>query len=238
MKPNTDLRLLEASLHYTFTHRDRLQQALQHRSYVNESRDPALGDNERLEFLGDAVLNLVVSDLLMQFHPELREGDLSRCRAGLVNEAGLAAVARKLHLGQFLRLGRGEEQTLGREKDSILANTFEALVAAVYLDGGFAAAQDVIGVFFRESIRSTPVPAASPDYKSTLQELVQQQYGTVPVYEIVGETGPDHDKTFSVQIRLSEMTVAGSGKSKKNAEQEAARNLLEKLLKQQRNPPL
>jgi ribonuclease III len=229
-----DLYPLEKTISYSFKNRDLLDEALQHRSYVNESQDPGLKDNERLEFLGDAVLNLIVSHLLMHFHPGIQEGDLSRCRAGLVNETSLADISRKIKLGGFLCLGRGEEQANGREKDSILANAFEALVAAVYLDGGFPTAMEIIGAYFRETVLSAPAATASPDYKSTLQELAQQQHGTIPDYTVIGETGPDHDKTFHVRAQLPDFGVEGSGKSKKAAEKEAARKAVEWLRKKQR----
>lgn len=223
---------IEQKLHYEFKDKNLLQEALQHSSYVNELTDPQLRDNERLEFLGDAVLNLIIGHLLMQRYPELKEGDLSRSRANLVNETRLAKIARSFELGSFIQLGKGEIQTLGREKNSILADTFEALMAAIFLDGGFDTAYQIIKTNFQPLIAHLDTTANNLDYKSQLQEKVQIEHGVMPEYNIVREDGPDHDKTFWVSLKVLDTDTQGSGKSKKAAEQDAARRALEILNKE------
>ncbi len=225
-----DLSSLEHQLGYRFKNIDFLRESLQHSSYVNEQRDPALRDNERLEFLGDAVLDLVITHILMKHFPESREGDLSRMRATIVNESQLSLVAQGLNLGQHLLLGRGEALSNGQEKSSILADALEAVIAAVYLDGGLEAGFEVIERQFSEIISQLGDKLAVEDFKSRLQELVQVRYRTIPHYEVVAESGPDHDKTFEVSLSIgSFLTTHGTGKSKKAAEQAAAGVALEKL---------
>lgn len=224
-----DTRILVQKLQYEFRDQALLQEACRHSSYVNEQIDINLSDNERLEFLGDAVLNLVVGHMLMNRFPEWKEGELSRMRASMVNETQLATIARMLDLGAHIKLGRGEEQTNGREKSSILANTFEAVVAAVYLDGGFDAVQKFIATHFVDRFETIQSPAAGYDYKSQLQEYVQAHQGVIPQYHVIAESGPDHDKTFIVQLAVKALKTEGVGKSKKLAEQDAARNALEIL---------
>jgi ribonuclease III len=220
---------IEQRLHYEFNDKDLLQEALRHSSYVNELADPQLRDNERLEFLGDAVLNLIIGHILMQRYPELKEGDLSRNRANLVNETRLAKIARSFELGSFIQLGKGEMQTLGREKNSILADTFEALMAAIFLDGGFDTAYQIIKTNFQPLIAHLDTTANNFDYKSQLQEKVQVEHGVMPEYNIIREDGPDHDKTFWISLKVLDIDTQGSGKSKKAAEQDAARRALEIL---------
>jgi ribonuclease III len=220
---------LETLLGHTFSDPSLLEEALRHSSYVNEAPDASLRDNERLEFLGDAVLNLVVAHLLLQRFPALKEGDLSRMRAHLVNEHGLAEMARRSGIARSLRLGKGEAHTGGLEKDSILAGALEALVAAVYLDGGFAAAFGLVEREFLPLLSRIDPRSAAGDYKSQLQELVQSGPGTMPAYTITREEGPDHDKRFWVRLRVMDIDVEGTGKSKKTAEQDAARRALEVL---------
>jgi ribonuclease-3 len=217
---------IEAQLQYEFKNKSLLQEALRHSSYVNEMADPHLRDNERLEFLGDAVLNLVVGDILMRCYPDSKEGDLSRSRAHLVNESQLARTARSVDLGVHILLGKGEIQTQGRKKNSILADTFEALTAAIYLDGGFEAAYEIIAKKFQPLIEQLDTFAPNYDYKSQLQERVQVGHGVIPDYSIVREEGPDHDKTFWVTLKVINVKTEGSGKSKKAAEQDAARKAL------------
>ncbi|MBL7180581.1 MAG: ribonuclease III [Pseudomonadota bacterium] len=225
----TDLSELQRNLLYEFENITLLDESLRHSSFVNEQTDPDIRDNERLEFLGDAVLNLVVGDILMRRYPDIKEGDLSRMRATLVNEAQLATIARTVNLGSYIQLGKGEIQTNGCEKNSILANTFEAVIAAIYLDGGFEAAYKIIDGHFSSLIDSMTTPAANFDYKSRIQELVQVSHGEIPVYSVIDESGPDHDKTFRVRLKLKEIQAEGEGKSKKMAEQDAARKALEIL---------
>lgn len=226
-----DFLQLEKKLSYKFRDKSLLKEACRHSSFVNEQPGLDMRNNERLEFLGDAVLNLVVGHLLMQKYPDLPEGTLSRMRAGLVNENQLSKIARSLSLGMFLELGKGEIQTNGREKNSILADAFEAVIASIYLDGGFYAAFKFVRSRFTELISSSYVPIIlNCDYKSKLQELIQTSHREMPAYTVVGESGPDHDKTFVVEIRLDSTTVKGSGKSKKRAEQDAAKRALELLV--------
>ena len=223
---------IERKLEYTFRDKNLLQEALRHSSYVNELADPSLRDNERLEFLGDAVLNLIVGHILMHRYPDIKEGELSRSRANLVNESQLAEMARSFELGAYILLGRGEIQTQGREKNSILADSFEALVAAVYLDGGFDVAFKIIEANFLPLIDNLRSAANNYDYKSRLQEIVQVGRSSIPKYSIIHEEGPDHDKTFWVAMKTAGIETKGSGKSKKSAEQDAARKALEILRKE------
>jgi len=220
---------IEQILQYEFNDKNLLQEALRHSSFVNELGEPQLRDNERLEFLGDAVLNLIVGHILMRRYPDLKEGDLSRSRANLVNENQLAKMARSFDLGLYIQLGKGELQTQGREKNSILADTFEALMAAIYLDGGFDAAYQIIETNFQQLVEDLHTAANNLDYKSQLQEKVQIEHGSMPDYSIVREDGPDHDKTFWVVLKVLDIETQGSGKSKKAAEQDAARLALENL---------
>ena len=220
---------MENQIGYRFNDRAPLEEALRHSSFANESADPSLNDNERLEFLGDAVLSLVIGDLLMQRFPDVREGDLSRMRANLVNETQLAKMARDIDLGTYLQLGKGEQQTGGQKKNSILAGSYEALTAAVYLDGGFAESIDFISRHFLPLIDKLQKSTNQLDFKSKLQEVVQTRQGSMPEYRVVREEGPDHDKTFWVSLQVAEFESLGSGKSKKAAEQEAAHAMLEKF---------
>lgn len=226
---NADHAELQRKLLYEFKNTNLLDESLRHSSFVNEQADTGMRDNERLEFLGDAVLNLVIGDILMQRHPDSNEGDLSRMRANLVNEARLATIARSINLGSYLQLGKGEIQTNGREKNSILADTFEAVMAALYLDGGFDAAFKTIDRHFSPLIESVTTPMANYDYKSQVQEFVQVTQHEMPIYTVIHESGPDHDKTFQVRLQLQQLHAEGIGKSKKTAEQDAARKALEML---------
>jgi ribonuclease III len=223
---------IEQNLHYRFNAKSLLEEALRHSSFVNEQEDPNLRDNERLEFLGDAVLNLIIGHILMQRYPELKEGDLSRTRANLVNESKLAKIARSIDLGSYIRLGKGEIQTKGSEKNSILADTFEAIIAAIYLDGGFDAVFRIIEANFLPFLNSHHPAGDHHDYKSKLQELAQEQQGTIPQYTVIREEGPDHDKTFWIALKVFDIEAQGSGKSKKTAEQDAARQAIEILKKE------
>ena len=220
--------MLEQKLLYEFKDKTLLEEACRHSSYVNE-QGADMRDNERLEFLGDAVLSLVIGHILMQRYPALLEGDLSRMRASLVNELQLAKIAKSMNIGVYIRLGKGEIQTNGRKKKSILADAFEAIIAAVYLDGGFSAAFKFIESHFSVLITSIAEPASNHDYKSQLQEVVQVTHGLMPGYKVIREKGPDHNKTFVVKISVGELKTEGVGKSKKMAEQNAARKALEML---------
>jgi ribonuclease-3 len=228
MPPFSDL---ERTIGYRFRNAELLERSLTHRSYANENRIPY--HNERMEFLGDAVLNLVVSEHLMKTCPESTEGDLSRFRAAVVSEPALASIARSLGLGRFILLGRGEEQTGGRNKDSLLANCLEALIAAIYGDVGKDAAEAFINRFFDETIRKTCTSGSTFDYKTRLQELCQERLKQLPDYRIVSESGPDHQKEFAVEVRIrGRVSGHGIGRSKKEAEQRAAKEALEQLTEQ------
>ena len=214
-------------LRYTFKNPLLLQEALRHSSFVNEQADPNVHDNERLEFLGDAVLNLVIGHLLMQAYPQMHEGDLSRLRANMVNETQLAEIARSLDLGANLLLGKGEIQSNGQEKNSLLANAMEAVIAAIFLDDGFEAAARTIQWHFNSLVQAAPELITGQDYKSRLQETVQSTIKEIPQYRVVEESGPDHEKTFKVVMTVGSVQTQGMGRSKKAAEQEAARKGIE-----------
>ena len=227
---STELSELQQKLCYEFKNIDFLVESLRHSSFVNENLELDIQDNERLEFLGDAVLNLVVGHMLMHRYPDLKEGDMSKMRANLVNESQLASIAQEMNLGSYLQLGKGEIQTKGWEKPSILANTFEAVIAAIYLDGGFDAAFKIIDGHFSLLLESVVMSTVNHDFKSQVQELVQMKQQKVPAYTVVHESGPDHDKTFRVQLNAGKIQTEGEGKSKKAAEQNAAKKCL-KILK-------
>jgi ribonuclease-3 len=215
---------LSTKLGYRFKKAELLMQAFRHASYVNEQGDANLEDNERLEFLGDAVLDLAISHLLMEFFKDSEEGVLSKYRAMVVDKAGLYEMALKLNLGDYLLLGRGEEQSHGREKPSILANTTEALIGALYLDSGFDNTMEIVGRLFSSLLDKIATKETVYDFKSSLQEHTQQTYKALPEYSLVEEFGPAHDKTFKVVLVLSGVILAeGIGKSKKEAEQNAAK---------------
>ena len=223
------MEALEEKLGYRFANRALLENALTHSSYANENRAKGVQSNERLEFLGDSVLGMVVADYLYRTHPDLPEGDLTRTRAALVCEESLAEVAQVLELGAYLKLGKGEEAGGGRTRPSITADAVEAVLAAVYLDGGIGSARKLIQRFILDKEEEK---SASRDYKTALQELVQRESGQVLRYQLVGESGPDHAKTFTVQVDLNGRAVGrGEGRSKKEAEQMAARAAIEALQK-------
>jgi len=210
---------LEAALG-TAVDRDLLERALTHRSYAYEHG--GLPTNERLEFLGDAVLGLVITDVLYAEQPELPEGQLAKRRAGVVNTRALAGVARRLELGRWIRLGRGEEVTAGRDKNSILADTMEAVIGAVYLDRGLPGATMLVRALFDPLLAAASLDGAALDWKTALQELTAAGGLGVPGY-VVAETGPDHAKSFTAQVQVGgEALGTGAGRSKKEAEQQAA----------------
>lgn len=226
---NQDLGSLEDKIGYKFKDRDYCRNALCHSSFANESFDPYIMDNERLEFLGDSVVNLVVGDMLMKKFPKMDEGNLSRIRANLVNESMLSTVAKQISLGEYLMLGKGEESSKGREKNSILANAFEALVAAIYRDGGFTCAYEMVKSMFYSFIDTAGSPDEYLDPKSRLQELAQMKFKEPPVYRVISENGPDHDKIFEVEMAIADIRSRGKGRSKKIAEQDAAKQGLKIL---------
>jgi len=224
------LQELEERISYRFSNIELLSIALTHRSYVNENPYPPLADNERFEFLGDAVLGLCVSDLLINRYADFSEGTLSKIRAGIVNEKPLAELASSLQLGDCLLLGKGEENSGGRAKDSLLADALEALIAAIYLDSGFIIAKKILEILLSPLLQDSVLLSQSFDYKTALQELCQKKYKTAPVYTIIDSSGPDHAKIFEVQVTVADkITQTGFGKSKKEAEKQAAQKAWEML---------
>lgn len=216
---------LEKRIGYTFQNKELLRTALTHSSYANEAHKGEC--NERLEFLGDAVLSIVVSEYIFNNFKHKKEGELTRLRASLVCEATLAVFARKLGLGEFLLFGRGEQHSGGAGRPSILADGFEALIAAIFLDGGMEEAKRFVLSYAAAEIER-PAERKPMDYKTTLQEIVQQSEGDRLEYVLVGESGPDHDKHFVSEVHLNSNIIGkGGGRSKKEAEQQAARAALE-----------
>jgi ribonuclease III len=202
--------------------------ALTHKSYCNEHRGEPVADNERMEFLGDAVVDLLVSHRLMERFPAANEGELSKLRALIVNEDALARVARELRLGELLRMGRGEELTGGRDKSSVLADALEAVIAAVYLTEGVAGALALVDRHFAEALEGVAEGRSGDDYKTRLQEWMQSRGRAAPRYRVVAEVGPDHAKTFDVEVSVGgELFARASGRNKKEAEQAAARKTLD-----------
>ena len=221
------MHTLETKLGYVFHRPELLENALYHSSYANEHRGAGISSNERLEFLGDAVLGFVTAEYLYTKHPDMPEGDLTRIRAALVCEESLHEVAQYLGLGEYLRLGRGEELGGGRRRPSILADATESVFAAVYLDGGMDAARDLI---HRVLLDKEQVEERRRDYKTELQELVQRKPDQTLRYEMVGASGPDHARVFAFRVLLNgQVAGTGEGRSKKEAEQAAAHCALERL---------
>ena len=219
---------LETAIGYRFQNIQLLQNALSHSSYANERWHNSLLSNERLEFLGDSVLGMLVADYLYRSFPDRPEGELTRMRADMVCEKTLANVARAIGIGEHLLLGHGEERLGGRSRDSILADAMESVIAACFLDGGLEAAGQLVRRFILVEVPVTKLH--NVDYKTQLQELVQQKKNQVLSYALVGESGPDHDKHFDVEVSLNGTVVGkGCGKSKKRAEQDAARAAIAQL---------
>ena len=222
------IKELEEAIGYRFHNISLLQNALTHSSYANERWHNGLLSNERLEFLGDSVLGMLVAEYLYRSFPNRPEGELTRMRADMVCEGTLAAAANRIGLGKHLLLGHGEEQGGGRSRDSILADAMESVIAACFLDGGLDAALEVVRRFILVEVPVTKLH--NVDYKTQLQELVQQKKNQALSYTLVGQSGPDHDKSFDVEVSLNGQVVgSGSGSSKKRAEQDAARAAIEKL---------
>ena len=219
---------LEEAIGYRFHNISLLQNALTHSSFANERWHNSLLSNERLEFLGDSILGMLVAEYLYRNFPDRPEGELTRMRADMVCEKTLASVAARIHLGDHLMLGHGEEQGGGRSRDSILADAVESVIAACFLDGGIEAAQKFIRTFILVEVPVSQMH--NTDYKTKLQELVQQKKNQVLSYTLTGESGPDHDKHFTVSVSLNGgMVGQGEGRSKKRAEQEAARAAIRNL---------
>ena len=222
------LTKLEQGLGYTFRNKALLENALTHSSYANENRERHLPDNERLEFLGDSILGFVVAEYLYRNFPDKPEGELTRIRADLVCERNLAEAAATVELGSYLLLGHGEEQGGGRKRDSIVSDAMESVIAASFMDGGFAAAKEIIDRLILSNIPKGRL--RNFDYKTAFQELVQRKKDQQIHYELTGESGPDHDKHFEVEVLLNGKAVGhGVGSSKKRAEQAAAEAAIEAL---------
>jgi ribonuclease-3 len=224
------LQDLQERIRYQFGDPRLLIQSLTHVSYGHENlldKSLALRDNERFEFLGDAVLDLVISDLLLEAFPDAAEGQLSKMRAAVVNEKTLYEITKSLHLNQLMRLGKGEQRTGGSDKPSILSSAFEALIAAIYIDGGFNAVYPVVRYLFAPLFKEENCAISFQDHKTKLQEMVQGKFRVTPTYHLLGSSGPDHAKVFEVEVRIKDHLLAkSSGASKKDAEQNAAREAL------------
>ena len=221
---------LEEKLGYRFRDRSLLVQALSHASYVNEAASPATASNERMEFLGDSVLGLVITRYLYDHYPDCPEGEMTLMRSVLVSEGALARVARRLDLGRCLYLGKGEAASGGRDRRSNLSNAVEALLAAVYLDGGLDEAARVTRAVFSEELERVEHRSYRPNYKNLLQNHSQEKGGVVPTYVLVSSSGPQHDRRFEMEVRIGDRPLGrGTGRSKKEAEQEAARAALNSL---------
>ena len=228
----SDIAELQKILGVSFSQPALLEQALVHSSYINENPARAISHNERLEFLGDAVLDFIVADRLYQEFPDLTEGEMTKARATLVRRDTLADIASKIKLGDFLYMGKGEETSGGRNKAPNLAGALEAVIAAIYLDQGIDTAEAVVNRLLAEEWKKLTSRGADIEYKSKLQELTQSRYQSAPVYRLVSETGPDHDKVFTVEVVINGKSMGrGTGKSKKIAETEAARLALAALNK-------
>jgi ribonuclease III len=234
---NRKLNKLETVLGYTFRDSETINQALTHTSYVNEEHPGITQDNERLEFLGDAIINFVVSDYIYHLQPELDEGKLAKLKAVVVSESVLARQAKSIKLGDFLKLGKGELRSGGASRSSILGDALEAVIGALYLDGGIAIARHFVLSLLQETMKAVLLDAYTKDYKSLLQELAQSECSTTPKYEVVRQSGPDHDKVFVVKVMINNLDYGmGKGKSKKEAEQKAARMGFRKLRREIRKP--
>jgi ribonuclease III len=231
MDDTRDLSALEDRLGYRFREPAVLDRALTHRSRANEDSTGSTIDNESLEFLGDAVLGFLMADLLFRDYPQFDEGQKSKIKATLVSTSTLGRLARRIGLGEFLALGRGEEKTGGRAKQALLADGYEAVIAAIYLDGGMGEARDFVSRQFAEDLEDVRSPEFwGRDYKSALQELVQARELPLPDYSVASESGPDHHKVFHVEVRIrGEVFGAARGPSKKAAEQEAARKAMDRI---------
>ena len=230
LSPAERLAALEARVDQRFANQAQALAALTHKSYCNEHKGEACQDNERLEFLGDAVIDLAVSHRLMERFPQAAEGELSKLRALIVNEEALERVSRSLPLGELLVLGRGEELTGGRDKSSVLADALEAVIGAIYLEHGMGGVLAFVDRFFASALAGVATGQIGQDYKTLLQEGVQEKLKVSPRYRVVAERGPDHEKVFEVEVSIgAEVYARSTGRSKKEAEQSAARAALQAL---------
>lgn len=222
-----DFKAFQNKIGYLFRNKELLEQAFTHRSYLNENRSRGREHNERLEFLGDAVLELVVTEFLYAKYPQKPEGELTAYRAALVNTTSISEAAQRLGMNEYLLLSKGEARDTGRARQIILANAFEALIGALYLDLGYASARDFISKQLFHKADEVVTKRLWQDAKSRLQEMSQEKLGVTPVYELVSQSGPDHDKIFITGVRLgAERVATGEGRSKQEAEQAAAEKAL------------
>ncbi len=231
MNQNTKpISMLEKQIQIKFKNKAYLKKAMTHKSYANENRHKKAKPNERLEFLGDAVLNLVISEYIFKRYLDYPEGELAKTRAVVVSAPTLARISKDINLGQYLLLGKGEEMTGGRERDSILADVFEALLGAIYLDQGLEVAREFIHLYLIDEILSVERGEYIQDYKTLLQEEIQKRSNTRPVYQVASEEGTDHNKKFSIEVEYEgEIIGKGTGKSKKEAQQRAAADALQEF---------
>ncbi|OGL45842.1 MAG: ribonuclease III [Candidatus Schekmanbacteria bacterium RBG_13_48_7] len=224
------IKHLEKYLNYKFKNLNLLKQALTHSSYANEKTGKNLGNNEKLEFLGDSVLELVISEYLIECYPESLEGVLTKLRAELVNATSLYQKSLELGLGSYLLLGKGEEQSKGREKMSILSDALEAVMGSIFLDSGYRGSRRIIRKLFKNDIEKVTMPESISDFKTLLQEKTQKLYGSTPTYRLLSSDGPDHNRTFHVSVIVKkEVLGTGTGKTKKDAEQMAAKEAAQKI---------
>ena len=222
-----DIKNLQKSLDYQFKNKDLIIEALTHKSYKKQY------NNERLEFLGDAVLDLIIGEYLFKKFPTVDEGELSKLRASLVNEKGLEKLAKKINLGKYIFISLAEENNNGRDKPSLLSNAFEAVIGAIYLESGLNKATEIVLKLLEEVYPQIDLKSIFKDYKTTLQELTQAEFGTTPEYTMLRTFGPDHKKEFEIEVGIKEKKFAvAKGKSKKDAQQKAAKKALEILLKE------
>lgn len=227
------IKRLEGCIGYTYKDNSNALQAITHSSYAYEHRNEGLSSNERLEFLGDSVLNFVITNKLFKEVSDMPEGEMSRLRASVVSEASLSRSAKKLDFGQYLLLGKGEETMGGRNRSSLLADAMEAIIGSIYLDGGLNSAEDFITSFLKDNYEKAIEGKLFKDYKTRLQEVVQRKSNFNIKYNVIGEKGPDHDKIFTVAVLINaEQMGVGVGKTKKEAEQKAAGDALHILYSQ------
>jgi ribonuclease-3 len=220
----------ESEIKYVFTNKENAILALTHSSYANENKTDRLKSNERLEFLGDAILNIAISEKIYFNKSELAEGEMTKVRAMVVCESSLMKHAENIKLGKYLLLGKGEELTGGRSRASILSDAFESVIGAIYLDGGMESAKEFIYLEMNQLLEDSINGTIQLDYKTKLQEIVQRNSESKIVYEIINEKGPDHDKVFVSQIKVNDLVIGvGEGKSKKEAEQQAAKEAMKKI---------
>lgn len=225
-----NIQRLEAHIAYSFKKASLIEEALTHKSFAQEKSEKSYFFNERLEFLGDAVLGLVISEYLYRTYPHYTEAELSKIKAYAVQEATLAEAALKLDIGSYLRLGKGEEASGGRKKPSLLANAFESIIAAIYLDGGFKNTKEFVLINLEEKIKNLIEKDLIFDYKTSFQEMVQEKFGVLPQYRLKKEEGPEHMKTFHVEVCIKKIFYGtGKGRSKKEAEQKAAEEGMKKI---------